>query len=69
VRDAVSRPYIKSTGDSLRVILQRLVPPSLMGPDQQQQQGFILQLDNSRVAGAGSKLVQVVLYRGGRAES
>src|SRR6476620_6853649 len=69
VRDAVSRPYIKSTGDSLRIMLQRMVPSSLMGPDQQQQQGFILQLDNSRVAGAGSKLVQVVLYRGGRAES
>src|SRR5215475_15729689 len=34
VRDAVSRPYIKSTGDSLRIILQRLVPPSLMGPEQ-----------------------------------
>ena len=27
VRDAVSRPYIKSTGDSLRIMLQRLVPP------------------------------------------
>jgi len=67
VRDAVSRPYIKSTGDSLRVILQRLVPPSLMGPDQQQQQGLILELDNSRVAGARSKRVRVVLYRGGRA--
>src|SRR5215467_12709820 len=36
VRDAVSRPYIKSAGDSLRIILQRLVPPSLMGPEQQQ---------------------------------
>ena len=30
VRDAVSRPYIKSTGDSLRIMLQRMVPSSLM---------------------------------------
>src|SRR5882724_7392092 len=51
VRDAVSRPYIKSTGDSLRIILQRLVPSSLMGPEQ--QQGYILEDDNNRVAGAG----------------
>ena len=65
VRDAVSRPYIKSTGDSLRIILQRMVPSSLMGPEQ--QQGRILQNDNSRVASAGGKRVQVVLYRGGPA--
>jgi uncharacterized membrane protein required for colicin V production len=61
VRDAVSRPYIKSTGDSLRIILQRLVPSSLMGPEQ--QQGLLLQHDNSLVAGAGGKRVRVVLYR------
>jgi membrane protein required for colicin V production len=67
VRDAVSRPYIKSTGDSLRIILQRLVPSSLMGPEQ--QQGYILQYDNSPVAGAGGKRVRVVLYRGGPART
>ena len=37
VRDAMSRPYIKSTGDSLRIMLQRMVPPSLMGQPEQQQ--------------------------------
>ena len=37
VREAVSYPYIKKTGDSLRVILERAVPPSLMGPTEQQQ--------------------------------
>src|SRR4030095_11397208 len=65
VRDAVSRPYIKSTGDSLRVMLQRLVPSSLMGPEQ--QQGPLLQHDNSPVVRAGGKRVRVVLYRGGPA--
>jgi membrane protein required for colicin V production len=67
VRDAVSRPYIKSTGDSLRVILQRLVPSSLMGPEQ--QQGYILEDDNNRVAGASGKPVQVGLYGGSSEES
>jgi membrane protein required for colicin V production len=37
VRDAVSRPYIKSTGDSLKIMLQRMVPSSLMGQPEQQQ--------------------------------
>ena len=32
VRDAVSRPYIKSTGDSLRIMLQRMVPLLADGP-------------------------------------
>ena len=67
VRDAVSRPYIKSTGDSLRIILQRLVPSSLMGPEQ--QQGLLLQEDNSPVARAGGKRVRVALYRGGPART
>lgn len=53
VRDAVSRPYIKSTGDSLRIILQRLVPSQLMGPEQ--QQGQLLQDDNSPDTGPGGK--------------
>lgn len=39
VRDAVSMPYIKGTGDSFRIILVRLVPPQLMGPTGEQQQG------------------------------
>jgi membrane protein required for colicin V production len=39
VRNAVFRPYIKSTGDSLRIMLERMVPPALTAPtgDQQQQ--------------------------------
>lgn len=67
VRDAVSRPYIKSTGDSLRIMLQRMVPSSLMGQPEQQQ-GYILQDHNNRVAAAGGKRVQVVLYRAGPTE-
>lgn len=61
VRDAVSRPYIKSTGDSLKVMLQRMVPPSLMGQPEQQQ-GLILQDHNRPVTGAGGTRVRVVLY-------
>ena len=53
VRDAVSRPYIKSTGDSLRIMLQRLVPSSLMGPEQ--QQGQLFQHHNNPDAGSGGK--------------
>jgi membrane protein required for colicin V production len=61
VRDAVSRPYIKSTGDSLKIMLQRMVPPSLMGQPEQQQ-GFILQDHNRAVTGPGGKRLRVVLY-------
>jgi membrane protein required for colicin V production len=61
VRDAVSRPYIKSTGDSLRIMLQRMVPSSLMGPEQ--QQGHLLQDHNNDLVVAGGKRVRVVLYR------
>jgi membrane protein required for colicin V production len=39
VREAISLPYIKTTGDSFRIILVRLVPPQLMGPTGEQQQG------------------------------
>jgi membrane protein required for colicin V production len=66
VREAVSYPYIKKTGDSLRVILERAVPPSLMGPGEQQQ-GHIIQDDNTAVARSGGKRMRVVLYRGGPA--
>jgi membrane protein required for colicin V production len=61
VRDAVSRPWIKSTGDSLKIMLQRMVPPSLMGQPEQQQ-GFILQDHNRPVMGPSGKRVRVVLY-------
>src|SRR4026207_2226427 len=61
VRDAVSRPYIKSTGDSLRIMLQRMVPSSLMGPEQ--QQGHLLQDHNNGFVVAGGKRGRVVLYR------
>jgi membrane protein required for colicin V production len=60
VRDAVSRPYIKSTGDSLRIMLQRMVPSTLMGPEQ--QQGYLLQDHNNAVVDADGKRVRVVLY-------
>ena len=63
VRDAISRPYIKSTGDSLRIMLQRMVPSTLMGPEQ--QQGHLLQDHNNAVAGPGGKLARVVLYPAG----
>jgi len=53
VRNAVSRPYIKSTGDSLRIILQRFVPPSLTAPEQ--QQGQLLHHDYNSLAGPGGK--------------
>jgi membrane protein required for colicin V production len=60
VRDAVSRPYIKSTGDSLKVMLQRMVPSSLMG--QEQQQGYILRDHNNALAAAPGKRTRLGLY-------
>jgi membrane protein required for colicin V production len=39
VRQAVSTPYIKTTGESFRIMLVRMVPPQLMGPTGEQQQG------------------------------
>ena len=41
VRDAVTRPYIKQTGDSLRSLLVRYIPENFMGPEgvDQQQSG------------------------------
>ena len=53
MRDAYSRPYIKSTGDSLRIMLQKLVPSSLMAPEQ--QQGGLLQDHNNPVVPGGGK--------------
>jgi membrane protein required for colicin V production len=61
VRDAVSRPYIKSTGDSLKIMLQRMVPPQLMGPEQ--QQGMRRQYDNNLVAAPGGDGARLALYR------
>ncbi|TMK76059.1 MAG: CvpA family protein [Actinobacteria bacterium] len=66
VRDAFSYPYIKTTGDSLRIILERMVPPSLMGQPEQQQ-GHLLQDHNNPVVAAGGKRVRVVLYPAGPA--
>jgi membrane protein required for colicin V production len=63
VRDAVSRPYIKSTGDSLRIMLQRMVPPQLMGTEP--QQGELRQDDNNAVGTPGGKRERLALYRGG----
>jgi membrane protein required for colicin V production len=63
VRDAVSLPYIKSTGDSFRVLLVRLVPPQLMGPGEQQQGALFRHFPGPLVAASGQG-VRLVLYRG-----
>jgi membrane protein required for colicin V production len=57
VRQAISLPYIKTTGESFRVILVRLVPPSLMGPAGEQQQGYYLDNHNKHVTVGGGKRV------------
>ncbi len=64
VRQAVSLPYIKNTGDSFRIMLVRIVPPSLMGPSGEQQQGYLLDNHNNHVPAAGSMATRVVLYPG-----
>jgi len=62
VRQAVSLPYIKTTGDSFRIMLVRIVPPSFMGPSGEQQQGYYLDKDNSHVTAPGSKPIRLALY-------
>ena len=63
VRDAISRPYIKSTGDSFRVLLVRLVPPQLMGPGEQQQGQLLQDFPRPLVAPRGQS-ARYVLYPG-----
>jgi membrane protein required for colicin V production len=63
VREAISLPYIKSTGDSFRVMLVRLVPPQLMGPGEQQQGRLFLDFRSHLVA-AGGQGGRLVLYPG-----
>jgi len=63
VRQAISLPYIKSTGDSFRVMLVRLVPPQLMGPGEQQQGRLFLHFRSPLVAPRGQG-VRLVLYPG-----
>jgi membrane protein required for colicin V production len=63
VRNAVSLPYIKSTGDSFRVLLVRLVPPQLMGPGEQQQ-GHLFQRFHSPFVAPGGQGGPHVLYPG-----
>ena len=62
VRQAVSLPYIKTTGDSFRIMLVRIVPPSFMGPSGEQQQGYYLDKDNRHVTAPGSKPIRLTLY-------
>jgi len=64
VRQAVSLPYIKTTGDSFRIMLVRMVPPSLMGPSGEQQQGYYLNDHNNHVTAPGGERVRLVLYPG-----
>lgn len=67
VRQAVSLPYLKSTGDSFRIMLVRLVPPQLMGPSGDQQQGALQHLHNGPVVATGGDFGRLGLYRGGPA--
>jgi membrane protein required for colicin V production len=64
VREAVSLPYIKSTGDSFRVLLVRFVPPQLMTPPGEQQQGSLFLHFRGPFVAASGQGVRLVLYRG-----
>lgn len=63
VRQAYSLPYIKTTGDSFRIMLVRIVPPSLMGPSGEQQQGYHLPDHNNHAMVAGGNSTRLALYR------
>src|SRR5262245_42037999 len=55
VRDAVSYPYIKKTGDSLRIMLEGMVPSSLRGEPGQQQGTYLQDHNNPIVAAPGTR--------------
>lgn len=65
VRQAISLPYLKSTGDSFRIMLVRLVPPQLMGPTGEQQQGAVVPPHTGFIATAGGDFGRLALYDGG----
>jgi membrane protein required for colicin V production len=63
VRDAQTLPLIKSTGDTFQTILTRVVPPSLMGPKDEQQQGSIPGNNLWSVALTDGDCRRFVIYR------
>ena len=63
VRNAVFLPAVKSTGESLKIIFVRMVPPQLMGPGEQQQ-GRLFQDRNGPVVAPGGQNARLVLYPG-----
>jgi membrane protein required for colicin V production len=65
VRQAVSLPYIKTTGDSFRIMLVRIVPPQLITPSGEQQQGNLPRDPHTSRGGAGGQAATHTLYRGG----
>lgn len=69
VRQAISLPYIKTTGESFRIMLVRMVPPQLMNPTGEQQQGYFSPPHRGVVVAPDGKRLALVLYRGGPAES
>ncbi|NJO34155.1 MAG: CvpA family protein [Rhodospirillales bacterium] len=61
VRDASSLPYIKSTGNTFRTVLTRVVPGSLMAPGE--QQGFLLENPVWQADAAGKRYSFVIYTR------
>lgn len=59
VREASSLPYIKSTGNTFRTVLTRMIPGTLLAPGE--QQGLILDNRSWHIA-AGGKRHSFVIY-------
>lgn len=49
VRNAVTLPYIKDTGQTLRSLLVRYIPEKIMNPDAPEQQSRVHPLRNGRI--------------------
>ena len=64
VRNAVTLPYIKDTGQTLRSLLVRYIPEKMMNPDAPEQQSHHRAWGNHRIALAnGTKIHISVTHR------
>ena len=63
VRNAVTLPYIKDTGQTLRSLLVRYIPEKMMNPDAPEQQSHHRTLGNHRIALANGTKIHISVTR------
>lgn len=63
VRNAVTLPYIKDTGQTLRSLLVRYIPEKMMNPDAPEQQSHDRALGKHRIALANGTKIHISVTR------